>query len=108
MEFLFSSLPFDVQMEFIRSIPALRNAEIMRPAYAIEYDYVVSGQIDNSSLECKTIQGLFLARGEINGTSGYEEAAGQGIMAGINAAYKGGGKACAQSFAIRSLYWRDD
>lgn len=79
-----SSLPFDVQLEFIHSIPALRNAEIMRPAYAIEYDYVTSGQID-SSLQCKLIQGLFLA-GQINGTSGYEEAAGQGIMAGINAA----------------------
>jgi tRNA uridine 5-carboxymethylaminomethyl modification enzyme len=80
-----SSLPFDVQMAFIKSIPALRNAEIMRPAYAIEYDYVVSGQID-SSLQCKTIEGLFLA-GQINGTSGYEEAAGQGLMAGINAAH---------------------
>ena len=85
-----SSLPFDVQLQFIRSIPALRNAEIMRPAYAIEYDYVVSGQID-SSLECKNIEGLFLA-GQINGTSGYEEAAGQGIIAGINAAYKCMGK----------------
>lgn len=85
-----SSLPFDVQLNFIRSIPALRNAEIMRPAYAIEYDYVVSGQIQ-SSLECKSIEGLFLA-GQINGTSGYEEAAGQGIMAGINAAYKVMGK----------------
>lgn len=79
-----SSLPFDVQMQFIKSIPALRNAEIMRPAYAIEYDYVTSGQI-SSSLESKKLQGLFLA-GQINGTSGYEEAAGQGIMAGINAA----------------------
>lgn len=86
-----SSLPFDVQLNFIRSIPALRNAEIMRPAYAIEYDYVVSGQI-SSSLECKNIEGLFLA-GQINGTSGYEEAAGQGIMAGINAANKVLGKA---------------
>lgn len=85
-----SSLPFDVQHEFIKSIPALRNAEIMRPAYAIEYDYVVSGQID-SSLECKAIEGLFLA-GQINGTSGYEEAAGQGLMAGINAANKVLGK----------------
>lgn len=85
-----SSLPFDVQLDFIRSIPALRNAEIMRPAYAIEYDYVTSGQID-SSLECKTISGLFLA-GQINGTSGYEEAAGQGIIAGINAANKVKGK----------------
>lgn len=85
-----SSLPFDVQMDFIRSIPALRNAEIMRPAYAIEYDYVVSGQI-KASLECKTIEGLFLA-GQINGTSGYEEAAAQGLMAGINAANKVMGK----------------
>jgi len=85
-----SSLPFDVQLDFIHSIPSLRNAEIMRPAYAIEYDYVVSGQID-FSLECKAISGLFLA-GQINGTSGYEEAAGQGIIAGINAAYKVLGK----------------
>lgn len=85
-----SSLPFDVQLAFIHSIPALRHAEIMRPAYAIEYDYVVSGQID-ASLECKTISGLFLA-GQINGTSGYEEAAGQGLMAGINAANKVLGK----------------
>lgn len=81
-----SSLPFDVQLDFIRSIPALRNAEVMRPAYAIEYDYVISGQID-SSLECKAISHLFLA-GQINGTSGYEEAAGQGMIAGINAANK--------------------
>lgn len=79
-----SSLPFDVQLQVIHSIPSLRHAEIMRPAYAIEYDYVVSGQI-TSSLECKLVSGLFFA-GQINGTSGYEEAAGQGIMAGINAA----------------------
>lgn len=86
-----SSLPFDVQLQFIKSIPALRNAEIMRPAYAIEYDYVTSGQI-NASLETKKIKGLFLA-GQINGTSGYEEAAAQGIMAGINAANSVLGKA---------------
>lgn len=79
-----SSLPFDVQLNFIHSIPALRNAEIMRPAYAIEYDYVTSGQLD-SSLEARQLPGLFLA-GQINGTSGYEEAAGQGMVAGINAA----------------------
>lgn len=84
-----SSLPFDVQLQFIQSIPALRNAEIMRPAYAIEYDYVLSGQLD-ASLECKTIEGLFLA-GQINGTSGYEEAAGQGLIAGINAANRAHG-----------------
>ena len=86
-----SSLPFDVQLAFIHSIPALRQAEIMRPAYAIEYDYVISGQID-SSMECRLVEGLFLA-GQINGTSGYEEAAGQGIMAGINAANKVLGRA---------------
>ena len=85
-----SSLPFDVQLAFLHSIPSLRNAEMMRPAYAIEYDYVVSGQID-SSLEAKQIEGLFLA-GQINGTSGYEEAAGQGIIAGINAANRVQGK----------------
>ncbi len=85
-----SSLPFDVQMDFIKSIPALRHAEIMRPAYAIEYDYVISGQMDHS-LECKSIEGLFLA-GQINGTSGYEEAAGQGIIAGINAVNRVRGK----------------
>jgi tRNA uridine 5-carboxymethylaminomethyl modification enzyme len=67
----------------VRSIPALRNAEIIRNAYAIEYDYVVSGQID-VSLESKAIGDLFFA-GQINGTTGYEEAAGQGIIAGINA-----------------------
>lgn len=81
-----SSLPFDVQLEMIHSVIGLENAEIMRPAYAIEYDYVVSGQI-YPSLECKTINGLFLA-GQINGTSGYEEAAGQGLIAGINAVNK--------------------
>lgn len=78
-----SSLPLDVQYEFIHSIPALRHAQIMRPAYAIEYDYVTSGQI-KSSLETHLIEGLFLA-GQINGTTGYEEAAAQGLMAGINA-----------------------
>lgn len=86
-----SSLPFDVQLQFIHSIPALRNAEIMRPAYAIEYDYVTCGQM-YPSLECKTIEGLFFA-GQINGTSGYEEAAGQGLIAGINAANRVFGKA---------------
>ncbi|CRX37532.1 tRNA uridine-5-carboxymethylaminomethyl(34) synthesis enzyme MnmG [Estrella lausannensis] len=85
-----TSLPQDVQREFIRSIPALRNAEIMRPAYAIEYDYVVSGQI-YPTLETKQVEGLFLS-GQVNGTTGYEEAAGQGLVAGINAAAKVLGK----------------
>lgn len=79
-----SSLPFDVQLKIIHSIPALRNALIMRPAYAIEYDYLTSGQV-KASLETHAIQGLFCA-GQINGTSGYEEAAGQGFIAGVNAA----------------------
>ncbi len=78
-----SSLPVDVQFEMIHSVAGLENAEIMRPAYAIEYDYVESGQI-KASLETKSICGLFLA-GQINGTTGYEEAAAQGLMAGINA-----------------------
>ncbi len=81
-----SSLPFDVQYAFIRSIPSLRNAEIMRPGYAIEYDYVTSGQM-HFSLESTKISGLFFA-GQINGTTGYEEAAAQGLMAGINAVQK--------------------
>ena len=81
-----SSLPFDVQLDVIHSVIGLEQAEIMRPAYAIEYDYVVSGQVSHS-LESKKIEGLFFA-GQINGTSGYEEAAAQGMIAGINAANK--------------------
>ena len=81
-----TSLPEDVQIPAIRTIIGLENAEITRPGYAIEYDYVPSHQI-RASLETKLIENLFLA-GQINGTSGYEEAAGQGIMAGINAALK--------------------
>jgi tRNA uridine 5-carboxymethylaminomethyl modification enzyme len=81
-----SSLPFDVQLLMIRSVAGLENAEIMRPAYAIEYDFVKSGQL-NCTLETKRIEGLFFA-GQINGTTGYEEAAGQGLIAGINAALK--------------------
>lgn len=79
-----SSLPFDVQLSLIHSIIGLEKAEILRPAYAIEYDYVKSGQL-KLSLETKLIKGLFFA-GQINGTTGYEEAAGQGLIAGINAA----------------------
>lgn len=85
-----TSLPFDVQVLMIRSIPGLQNAEIMRPAYAIEYDYITSGQL-TPTLETKNIEGLFIA-GQINGTTGYEEAAGQGLIAGINAALKVQGK----------------
>jgi len=81
-----SSLPFDVQLEVLHSVAGLEKAEVMRPAYAIEYDYVLSGQV-NLSLETKAISGLYFA-GQINGTTGYEEAAAQGLIAGINAANK--------------------
>lgn len=79
-----TSLPEDVQIEMLRSIPALAHAELMRVGYAIEYDCVPPHQI-TAWLETKLVAGMFLA-GQINGTSGYEEAAGQGILAGINAA----------------------
>jgi tRNA uridine 5-carboxymethylaminomethyl modification enzyme len=81
-----SSLPFDVQLGLIHSCVGLERAEIMRAAYAIEYDYVKSDQV-YPTLETKRVEGLFLA-GQINGTTGYEEAAGQGLVAGINAACK--------------------
>ena len=85
-----TSLPADVQIELVRSIKGLEEAEIMRPGYAIEYDFIPPTQIKHT-LETKLIEGLYNA-GQINGTSGYEEAAAQGIIAGINAALKIQGK----------------
>jgi len=85
-----TSLPEDVQKQFIQSIAGFENAVITKAGYAVEYDFVHPDQLKHS-LEVKTIEGLFLA-GQINGTTGYEEAAGQGIIAGINAHQKAAGK----------------
>ncbi|TCS80817.1 tRNA uridine-5-carboxymethylaminomethyl(34) synthesis enzyme MnmG [Tepidibacillus fermentans] len=85
-----TSLPEDVQIKMLRTLPGLEKAEIMRPGYAIEYDVIVPTQL-KPTLETKKIKNLFTA-GQLNGTSGYEEAAGQGLMAGINAALRVLGK----------------
>ncbi len=91
-----SSLPIDIQLSALRHIPAFRNLEVYRPGYAIEYDYFDPTQLKHT-LESKIIDGLFMA-GQVNGTTGYEEAGGQGIVAGMNAALKCSGN---QEFTMR-------
>jgi len=88
---LSTSLPFDVQLDLVHSIPGLEQAELLRPAYAVEYDFAPPTQM-YPSLESRKVENLFLA-GQINGTSGYEEAAAQGLVAGVNAARKVRGEA---------------
>ena len=92
-----SSLPMEVQIEALKKIPAFRDLKVYRPGYAIEYDFFDPTQL-NHSLESKIIENLFMA-GQVNGTTGYEEAGGQGTMAGINAALKAGGAGSSTSEA---------
>ena len=95
-----SSLPMDVQIEALKKIPALRDMKVYRPGYAIEYDFFDPTQLSHS-LESKIIKNLFMA-GQVNGTTGYEEAGGQGTMAGINAALKAGAAGGDDNYGVTS------
>ena len=101
-----SSLPMDVQISALKKIPALRDVRVYRPGYAIEYDFFDSTQL-NHALESKIIDGLFMA-GQVNGTTGYEEAGGQGTIAGINAALKVGSAGSDSGVAQPFILHRDE
>ena len=101
-----SSLPMDVQIAALKHIPALRDVKVYRPGYAIEYDFFDPTQL-NHALESKIISGLFMA-GQVNGTTGYEEAGGQGTVAGINAALKAGEAGCHVTTDKRLVLARDE
>ncbi len=101
-----TSLPEDVQLEIVRSIKGLEKARILKLGYAVEYDFSPTHQVD-ATLETRRVQGLYFA-GQLNGTSGYEEAAGQGLIAGINAARKCQGASRLHPHARPGLHWRHD
>ena len=101
-----SSLPMDVQIEALKKIPALRDIKVYRPGYAIEYDFFDPTQLKHS-LKSKIIDGLFMA-GQVNGTTGYEEAGGQGTLAGINAALKAGSVGCCDTATDKTFELKRD
>ena len=96
----------DVQINALKHIPALRNLRVYRPGYAIEYDFFDPTQLKHS-LESKVINGLFMA-GQVNGTTGYEEAGGQGTMAGINAALLAGSESCCETATHKTFELQRD